>query len=331
MTESFRALVTSEVDGAYVSTIETKTTDALVDGDILIAVSHSSVNYKDMLSASGNKGVTRHYPHTPGIDAAGVVIESSEPSLPIGTDVAVIGFDLGMNTPGGFAERIRVPASWVLRLPVGLSPREAMQYGTAGLTASLCVEALERAGIEPSQGDVLVTGASGGVGSFAVALLAKRGFRVFAASRKPEAEEFLRSLGAAEIVRPETLSTSGGRPLARERWAAAVDTIGGELLFEIVKSLRYGGAVAACGMASGIDFTGNVYPFILRGARLLGVDSVALPRERKQATLERLAGVDRLADLDRIAAPIPLDALPEAIEAVRDGRVIGRYLVDVGG
>ena len=226
MSESFRALVTSEVDGAFVSSIEVKSTDALVDGEILIAVSYSSLNYKDMLSASGNKGVTRHFPHTPGIDAAGVVIESNEPSLPIGTDVAVIGYDLGMNTPGGFAERIRVPASWVLRLPAGLSQRAAMQYGTAGLTASLCVEALERAGITKEQGDVLVSGASGGVGSFAVALLAARGFRVVASTRKPEADEFLKSLGAAEVVRADAVMSSGGRPMARERWAAAVDTVG---------------------------------------------------------------------------------------------------------
>jgi len=294
-------------------------------------VSHSSLNYKDMLSASGNKGVTRHYPHTPGIDAAGVVIESNEPSLPIGTDVAVIGFDLGMNTPGGFAERIRVPASWVLRLPAGLSQREAMQYGTAGLTASLCVEALLRAGIEPSQGDVLVSGASGGVGSFAVAMLAKRGFRVVASSRKVEADDFLKDLGAAEVVRPDIVTPSSSRPMSRERWAAAVDTVGGEILFEIVKSLRYGGAVAACGMAAGPDFAGNVYPFILRGVSLLGVDSVELPRAKKQAALERLAGADRVEALDRIAKEIQLEGLPEAISALREGRVIGRYVVRVGG
>lgn len=331
MSESFRALVTSEVDGAFVSSIEVKSTDALVDGEILIAVSYSSLNYKDMLSASGNKGVTRHFPHTPGIDAAGVVIESNEPSLPIGTDVAVIGYDLGMNTPGGFAERIRVPASWVLRLPAGLTQRAAMQYGTAGLTASLCVEALERAGITKEQGDVLVSGASGGVGSFAVALLAARGFRVVASTRKPEADEFLRSLGAAEVVRADAVMSSGGRPMARERWAAAVDTVGGEVLFEIVKSLRYGGAVAACGMAAGATYAGNVYPFILRGVSLLGVDSVELPRAKKQATLERLAGADRLDDLDRIAAEIPLAGLPDAIAALREGRVIGRFVVRVGG
>lgn len=331
MTESYRALVTSEVDGAHVSALETRTTEALAPGELSIAVSHSSLNYKDMLSASGNKGVTRRYPHVPGIDAAGVVVESDEPSLPIGTDVVVFGYDLGMNTDGGFAERVKVPAGWVLRLPPGLSAREAMQYGTGGFTASLCVAALEREGVTPGDGEVLVTGASGGVGSFAVALLAKRGFRVVAVSRKPAAADFLRSLGAAEVVAPEAITTSGGRPMAKERWAAAVDTVGGELLFEVVKSLRYGGAVAACGMAAGATFAGNVYPFILRGARLIGVDSVELPRAAKQAVLERVATVDRLPDLDRLTTEIPLEALPEAIVALREGRVLGRYLVRVGG
>lgn len=330
MTATFRALVTRETEpGEFVSTIETRREDELPAGDVTIDVRWSSVNYKDVLVASGHKGITRRYPHTPGIDAAGVVVASGDASIAVGDEVVVIGYDLGMNTAGGFAERVRVPAAWVLRPPRGLSLREIMQHGTAGLTAALSVDALLDAGTAPDGGDVLVTGASGGVGSIATAMLAKHGFRVVAVSRNPEAVGHLTGLGAAEVITPDVLATSGGKPMAKERWAAAIDTVGGELLFEIVKATRYGGAIAACGMASGVTFTGNVYPFILRGVSLLGVDSVELPHAAKQHALDALARRHRIDALDRIAQETTLEALPDVLASLRGRSMLGRYVVRV--
>lgn len=325
---TFRALVTRELEpGRHGCSIETRSLDDLPPGEITISVEYSSLNYKDMLSATGHKGITRRYPHTPGIDAAGTVVASSEPSIPVGSKVVVIGYDLGMNTPGGFGGMIRVPARWVLERPSALTARASMQFGTAGLTAALCVDALLADGLVRERGDVLITGASGGVGSIATAILAKHGFRVVAVSRKAEARDFLLALGAAEVVTPDEVTTSQGKPLAKERWAAAVDTVGGELLFEILKATRYGGSVAACGMSAGVEFRGNVYPFILRGVHLLGVDSVELPRDRKQAALHRLASEHAIDSLDRIATEISLDELPLAIESVRTSTMIGRRVV----
>lgn len=330
ISDSFRALVARETSpGTFETALETRSNDELPAGEVTIAVAYSSLNYKDMLVATGHRGITKRYPHTPGIDAAGVVVESSDASVTVGSNVAVVGYDLGMNTSGGLAQRIRVPASWVLSLPPGLDARAAMAHGTAGVTASLSVRALLDAGVTKDDGEVLVTGASGGVGAIAVAILSKLGFRVVAVSRRSEATELLRAIGAVDVVAPETAITGAGKPMGKERWAAAVDTVGGELLFEVVKSLRYGGAVAACGMAGGNTFTGNVFPFILRGARLLGVDSVELPRPRKQAALDALAATFRIESLDRIATEIPLADAPKGIADLRAGRVLGRVLVRV--
>lgn len=328
---SFRALVTRELEpGRFASTVESREEDELPPGEVTIAVAYSSLNYKDMLSATGHKGITRRYPHTPGIDAAGRVVASSDPAHPVGSSAVVIGYDLGMNTSGGFGQRIRVPSRWVLQRPAALDERTCMQFGTAGLTAGLCVDALLADGLTPDRGEVLVTGASGGVGSIATAILAKHGFRVVAASRKDEARDFLLALGAALVIKPDEAMSSGGRPVAKERWAAVVDTVGGELLVEALKATRYGGAVAACGMSGGVELHASVYPFILRGVHLLGVDSVELPREKKQAALDRLADVHALDSLDRIATEIGLDELPAAIEAVRTSSMIGRRVVRVG-
>jgi acrylyl-CoA reductase (NADPH) len=328
--ETFRALVTREqAPGEFVTELETRTLDALPPGDVTLDVHYASLNYKDMLVASGHRGITRKYPHTPGIDASGSVVASSDAATAVGKEAVLIGYDLGMNTSGGLAERVRVPVAWVLDKPEALTHREVMQHGTAGLTAALCVDALLDAGIRPDAGDVLVTGARGGVGSIAIAMLAKHGFRVVAASRAADAAPYLHALGAAEVIAPETIVTSPGKPMAKPRFAAAVDTVGGALLFEVVKALSYGGAVAACGMAGGTEFAGNVYPFILRGVRLLGVDSVELPRVAKQRALDALATRHRIDVLDRIAKQVTLEEVPAAFDAMRAGQVEGRYVVRV--
>ncbi|MDO9478757.1 MAG: YhdH/YhfP family quinone oxidoreductase, partial [Pseudohongiella sp.] len=274
---------------SFSGNVVTKQVASLPAGDVLIRVAYSSLNFKDALSASGNKGVTRQYPHTPGIDAAGVVAESSNPLFEAGDEVIVIGYDLGMNTAGGFGEFIRVPANWVVKRPSGLSLNEAMIIGTAGFTAALCVEKLLNNGLESTQGPVLVTGASGGVGSFAIALLSQLGFEVVAMTGSESAHSFLRELGASQIIGREEYSQPGPKPLSKELWAGAVDAVGGDILFNIVKSLKYGGSVACCGLVASPQFQASVFPFILRGVNLLGVDSVNLPLSHKRQLWNKLS------------------------------------------
>ncbi|MFV8783060.1 YhdH/YhfP family quinone oxidoreductase [Microbulbifer sp. SA54] len=327
----FRAVQVEEVaPGKYDQIIVERTVASLPENPVLIAVSHSSLNYKDALSAFGNKAVTREYPHTPGIDAVGQVVHDASGAFNAGQQVLVTGYDLGMNTSGGLAERIAVPAGWVAPLPQGLTPREAMTLGTAGLTAALCVEKLLESGARPQDGEVLVTGATGGVGSIAVALLAKLGFRVAAVTGKLESAEFLTSLGAWKVLDRETLAPFADKAIAKPLWAWAVDTVGGETLFNVVKSLAYGGGVAACGMASGAQFQANVFPFILRGISLLGVDSVELPLDKKSAVWEKLAGDWYIGEqLQKIAEDIALEQAPEFLARLHRGHGIGRYVVDM--
>jgi acrylyl-CoA reductase (NADPH) len=326
----FRALwIEKQDDGSFTRRITERSVDDLPAGDLLIDVRFSSLNYKDALSATGNPGVTRNYPHTPGIDAAGTVVESTSEAIKAGDQVIVIGFDLGMNTSGGFGQRIRVPAEWAVKLPPGLSLRECMVLGTAGFTAALAVDKLERAGMEPGTGPVLVTGATGGVGSVAVKLLSKLGYRVTAVSGKPEQADFLRSLGAAEVIGRDALLQGTERPLLKEQWGGAVDTVGGEILFNAVKALRYGCSLAACGLVAGPTFSGSVFPFILRHANLLGVDSVQLPVEQKAEIWQRLAGDWRLDGLDALQQNLTLDTLPAAIDTILAGKMVGRGVVDL--
>jgi alcohol dehydrogenase len=278
---TYRALLVEKSDGGFDRRIVDRSLDELPDGDVLVDVRFSSLNYKDGLSATGNPGVTRKFPHTPGIDAAGVVVESAGNEFSAGNEVIVVGYDLGMNTAGGFGQRIRVPSGWVVPLPQGLSLHQAMILGTAGLTAALCVDKLEHAGMTPEGGPVLVTGATGGVGSVAVMLLAHLGYEVAAVTGKAEQHDFLRGLGASEFLTREQAREGTDRPLLKERWGGVVDTVGGEILFNAVKSLRYGGSLAACGLVDSPQVPASVLPFILRNVNLLGVDSVELPRERK--------------------------------------------------
>ncbi len=298
-------------------------------GDLLIDVEYSSLNYKDALSAIGNPGVTRRYPHTPGIDAAGTVVESSTNQFAPGDAAIVIGFDLGMNTPGGFGQRIRVPAGWAVPMPEGLDARSAMTLGTAGFTAALAVDRLEAAGMRPDGGPVLVTGATGGVGSVSVALLARLGYEVHAATGKVSSFQFLVDLGARDVIWRQDLMKGSKRALLKARWGGVVDTVGGPILFNAVKALRYGASLAACGLVASPEFDATVFPFILRGVNVLGIDSVEQPLTRKAEIWARLAGPWRLDCLETLAFPLTLDNLSVAIDRILAGEMVGRGLVDL--
>jgi len=327
---TFKAFEVSEVaDKQFKSAIVEKSIAALPTGDVLIEVHYSSLNYKDALSASGNKGVTRNYPHTPGIDAAGVIAESSDSSLPAGTEVIVIGYDLGMNTAGGFGQFIRVPSQWVIPLPDGLSLRESMILGTAGFTAALCLEKLFRNGLEDKQGEVLVTGATGGVGIVAVALLSRLGYRVVASTGKKESHDRLRSLGASDIIERNELSEANSKPMVAERWVGAVDVVGGDTLFNVIKGLRYGASVAACGLVQSPMFNASVFPFILRGVNLLGIDSVQLPLSHKKAVWNKLASEWKLENLDKLSTEIGFGELQDCLQQVLAGRAEGRWVLNL--
>ena len=324
----FKALVVSEQDGRYVSQVTKRKIDDLPAGEVLIRVKYSSLNFKDALSASGNKGVTRNFPHTPGIDAAGVVQSSSVAELSAGDEVIVTGYDLGMNTAGGYGEYIRVPAAWVLKRPEGLSLRDSMVLGTAGLTAALCIDKLEQAGLTPDQGPVLVTGATGGVGSIAVAMLASLGYEVAASTGKATQTDFLKGLGATQIIERSQLEAGREKPMLKEQWAGAVDTVGGDILFNVVKSLRYGASVVTCGLTAGTQFQGSVLPFILRNVNLLGVDSVEQPLVVKASMWDRLS-LQWKTDLHNLEREVTLDQLPEEIERILGGNMTGRVVVNL--
>ncbi len=326
---TFHALLVEKLDDGFARKVVERSIDELPEGDVLIDVCYSSLNYKDALSATGNPGVTRKFPHTPGIDAAGVVTHSDSDEFSAGDEVIVIGFDLGMNTPGGFGQRIRVPAGWVVPRPEGLSLREAMILGTAGFTAALAVDKLEHAGMTVNSGPVLVTGATGGVGSVAVMLLAKLGYEVAAVTGKPEQHDFLRSLGATSFLSREDARAGADRALLKETWGGAVDTVGGEILFNAVKSLRYGCSLAACGLVDSPQIPATVLPFILRNVNLLGVDSVELPRPRKAEIWQKLAGAWKLDALERLEERLTLSTLSDAIDRILAGKMVGRGLVDL--
>jgi alcohol dehydrogenase len=326
----FSAFQVRRTDDGFERDVVRRSVTDLPDGDVLIDVRYSSLNYKDALSATGNPGVTRNFPHTPGIDASGVVVESSDPAFAPGQSVVVIGFDLGMGTAGGFAERIRVPAGWVVALPDGLTLRSAMVLGTAGFTAALCVDKLLAAGLAPGQGPVLVTGATGGVGSVAVRLLAQLGYEVVAASGKAEQHAYLKALGATSIVDRDGARFGIDKPMLKETYAGVVDTVGGDTLVTGLKTLRYGGSLAACGLVESPAIHATVLPFILRHVNLLGIDSVQLPLTEKERIWNRLAGEWSL-DLEQTVTELQLDDLDAAIDRILGGNMVGRGLVMVQG
>lgn len=327
--ETFKAFLVSQTDNNYcTANIVEKGLYELPPGDILIRVHYSSLNYKDALAAQGHPGVTKKFPHVPGIDAAGEVVSSGVPQFKAGDRVIVTGFDLGMNTWGGFAEYISVPADWVVPLPNGMTLRESMIFGTAGLTAALCIHALEKNGIEPEKGEVLVTGATGGVGSIAVAILAKLGYSVAAVTGKPSQDSYLKMLGASTVISREEIEDISGKPLLKERWAGAIDTVGGDTLAAVIKSMKYCGSVAACGLVGGANLQMTVYPFILRGVNLLGIDSVKCTIRNRQPIWEKLASDWKPASLEAIATTVTLEQLPDKIEAILRGENVGRVLVE---
>ncbi len=322
----FRAYVTSEnTDGTYSCGITERSTDDLPSGEVLIRVRCSSLNYKDALSASGNKGVTKKYPHTPGIDAAGEVAECTDGSFKEGDRVIVTGHDLGMNTSGGFGEYIRVPSSWVLPLPDGLTMKESMSLGTAGLTAALCVDGLLHMGLRG--GRIAVTGATGGVGSIALSILAAEGFSPCAVTGKPELEPFLRSLGAESIISRTDFTAGSEKPLMKPVWDGGVDVLGGNALSALLKSVKYGGAVSCCGLAFSPELNINVFPFILRGVSLIGIDSVECPKDKRIRAWNRLAGEWKPARLSEITTETDLGGLDERIKAMIAGEASGRTVV----
>ena len=328
MATTFRAMVVEEqADGSYTRTIRERTVDDLPPGDVLIRVLWSSLNYKDALSATGNKGVTRKYPHTPGIDAAGIVEDSRSSRFRSGDKVLVTSYDLGMNTSGGFGQYIRVLADWVVPLPAGLELRESMVLGTAGLTAAMSVTAL-RAGIGPERGVILVTGASGGVGSMAVAILARLGYEVCAASSKDAA--YLLGLGAKTVVTRADVDDAGGRPLLTTRWAGVIDTVGGGILATAIKSTAHRGIVTCCGNVSSPDLQLTVFPFILRGVTLVGIDSQNLPMEERVMIWQRLADEWKPAQLGSMGREVSLAGLEDEIARILKGGQQGRIVVNLG-
>jgi acrylyl-CoA reductase (NADPH) len=297
-------------------------------GDLLVRVEYSSLNYKDALSATGSRGVTRRYPHTPGIDAAGVVEESADPAFAPGESVLIAALEMGVSTPGGFGQYVRVPSEWAVRLPAGMSARQAMAFGTAGFTAALCLERLQREGIRPQDGEILVTGATGGVGSIALALLAREGYTTAAVTGKPEQAGLLRSLGASAVLSREEAGDDSGRPLLHARWAGVIDTVGGPILSAAVRSTRPGGVVTACGNAASPDLPLTVFPFILRGVTLAGIDASAPPRPERERIWQKLAA-DWKLDLEALIREVGLDDLSAEIERILQGGQVGRVLVNL--
>ncbi|MDA1076333.1 MAG: YhdH/YhfP family quinone oxidoreductase [Proteobacteria bacterium] len=324
----FKALLIEKTDSGFTRSIVEREDSDLPEGDLLIDVHYSSLNYKDALSATGNPGVTRNFPHTPGIDAAGLIIESNTADWSVGDKVVVIGFDLGMNTAGGFGQHIRVPAGWLVALPNGMSLEQSMLIGTAGFTAALCVDKLQMAGSVPGQGPILVTGATGGVGSVAVKLLAQLGYEVAAVTGKAEQHDWLKKLGATEILDRDAARQDANRPLLKERWGGAVDTVGGEILFNAVKGLKYGCSLAACGLVDSPAIPATVLPFILRNVNLLGVDSVQLPVNQKAALWNKLGGEWQM-DLSSHRSALTLHTLSGAIDRILAGQMTGRGVVDL--
>jgi acrylyl-CoA reductase (NADPH) len=328
VTKMFRAMVVEETENnQFTRKITEKSLEDLPRGDVLVKVHYSSLNYKDALSATGNKGVTRNYPHTPGIDAAGVVEESSDLRFKSGDEVIVTSYDLGMNTSGGFGQYIRVPAEWVVPMPDGLTVRDSMIYGTAGFTAALSVYQLVEHGVSPEKGDVLVSGATGGVGGISVSILTKMGFSVVAINGFTDQSDYLKHIGASMVISIENATDKSGKPLLKARWAGSIDTVGGDILATSIKSTTPGGAVTCCGNAASPDLPINVFPFILRGISLVGIDSQNCPMTVRKKMWEKLAGEWRIPQFEKMVSEITLDQLDQRIDMMMNRKHRGRTIV----
>ena len=330
--EQFSALVLEEKDGKVTAGMQQLSEERLPAGDVTVRVVASTLNYKDGMILKGMGRLVRAYPHVPGIDFAGVVESSRSSDFRPGDQVVLTGWRVGEIHWGGYAQKARVKSDWLVKLPAGLTPERAMAIGTAGFTAMLAVQRLEAQGLTPgAEGEVLVTGAAGGVGSVAVAILAKLGYRVAASTGRPAEHDYLRSLGAAQIVDRAELSQGPGRPLLAERWAGCVDAVGGTTLASVLAGLRYGASVAACGLAGGAEVATTVVPFLLRGANLLGIDSVMCPQGSRVEAWARLARDLPMDKLDAMTSRVALKDLPPFADRILAGQVRGRLVVDVAG
>ncbi|MBC1632756.1 acryloyl-CoA reductase [Listeria welshimeri] len=327
--KSFQALfIEKEADNTSLHFRET-TLDNLPENEVTIEVHYSGINYKDGLAVLPEGKIVNQYPFIPGIDASGVVIESKSDCFQVGDEVIVTSYDFGVSYFGGYSEFIRVPAEWVVPLPQGLSLKEAMILGTAGFTAALSVDALESSGVRPETGKIAVSGATGGVGSLSTAILAKRGFSVVASSGKKDAKDFLQKFGVSEVVSREAFQPEKIRALDKQLYAGAIDCVGGKPLSYLLTAVQYGGAVTTCGMSAGSKLDTTVFPFILRGVQLLGIDSVLCPMQKRTQIWQRLATDFKLANLEELATEINFQTLPEALHQVMNGGVTGRYLVKI--
>ena len=325
---TFKGILIEKNDDQYTASVQAIDESKLPAGDVSIDVAYSTLNFKDGLAITGKGPVVRSFPMVPGIDLVGTVTQSDSDKFQAGDQVLLNGFGVGEKHWGGLAEKARLKSDWLIKLPAGLSAKQAMAIGTAGYTAMLSVIALERHGITPDKGDVLVTGANGGVGSFAITLLAKLGYRVIASTGRPEEADYLTALGAAEIIDRNTLSAPG-RPMVKERWAAAIDSVGSHTLTNVCAGLKYGGVVTACGLAQGMDFPASVAPFILRGITLAGIDSVMRPLADREEAWARLAEILTDDDFTSIGTEISLDEAVAAAHDLMAGKVRGRVLVNL--
>ncbi|MDQ0338055.1 putative YhdH/YhfP family quinone oxidoreductase [Caldalkalibacillus uzonensis] len=324
---TFRALLVNKTDQSFTVGIESLSLDDLPEGEVTVRVAYSSVNYKDGLAAIPNGRILTRYPMIPGIDLAGTVVRSTDSRFKEGDKVIATSYDIGVSHEGGFSEYARVKADWVVPLPQGLTLKEAMALGTAGITAALSVHGLEGHGVTPDKGPVLVTGATGGVGSLAVAMLSKRGYDVVASTGKEAEHDYLRQLGAKEIIHRQELTPEKIRPLDQRRWAGAVDPVGGKTLAYVLSAMDYGGTVAVSGLTGGTEVNTTVFPFILRGVNLLGIDSVYCPMELRRMLWERLASDLKPDRLDVITTEITFDQLPQTLSQILQGKLRGRQVV----
>jgi putative YhdH/YhfP family quinone oxidoreductase len=330
MSKSFKALVAEEnPDGSFSQSIRDWDINKLPENDVLIRVHYSSLNYKDALSASGNKGVTKQYPHIPGIDAAGVIEKSSDKRFQKGDFVIVTSYDLGQNTSGGFGQYIRVPGDWIVPLPENLTLRESMTLGTAGLTAAIGVHHLKHNNIIPEKGPILVTGATGGVGTLAVMILSKLGYEVVGATGKSDRKNFLKEIGAASVIHRNEVQDESSKPLLSGRWAGVIETVGGIMLDTAIRQTKHNGTVACCGNVLGHELHTNVYPFILRGVTLAGIDSGNCLKDLRTQLWQKLADEWKPKHLDKISRECSLNELPEEIDRILEGKQVGRILINL--
>ena len=323
----YTALVTTEDNKSFINSIEKKDISTLPDNDTLVKVKFSSLNYKDALSASGNKGVTRNYPHTPGIDAAGIIEETTSKNFQVGDEVIITGYDMGMNTFGGFGEYIRVPQEWIVKKPDNLSLSESMAFGTAGLTAGLCLRKLLLHGLKPDDGEVFVSGVTGGVGIISLMLFSKLGFDVTAITGKMDQEKLLKNLGAKTVLDRNDLDSDLISPLQKPIYAGGIDAVGGKILSNLICSTSQRAAIACCGMVGGLSLDTSIFPFILRGLSLFGIDSAESLLETKEEVWNNFATSWKLENIDENIKDISLNELPSEIDKILDGKQIGRVRI----